>query len=100
MSGARHRTETVTPSIAADLFRGALWVALEVGGPLLAGMTVVAVIFGILQAATQVQDASISFTPKVAVTVAGMWLASTWMVSVLERFLQKAFVAIPWIVQR
>ena len=33
-------------------------------------MTIVAIIFGVLQAATQVQDASVSFTPKLAAALA------------------------------
>ncbi|MGO9264082.1 MAG: flagellar biosynthetic protein FliQ [Candidatus Binataceae bacterium] len=87
-------------AVAADLFRGALWTAVEVGGPLLGIMTAVAVVFGILQAATQVQDASVSFTPKVAAAVGAVWFGSTWMVSMLDGFMHKALTAIPWIVQR
>jgi len=90
----------MTSALASDLFRSALWTVIEVGGPLLAVLTAIAVIFGILQAATQVQDASVSFTPKVAAAAATVWLGSTWMISALGGFMHKAFVAIPWIVQR
>jgi flagellar biosynthetic protein FliQ len=90
----------MTSALASDLFRSALWTALEVGGPLLAVLTAIAVVFGILQAATQVQDASVSLTPKVAAAVATVWLGSTWMISALGGFMHKAFVTIPWIVQR
>lgn len=44
----------MTPAVASDLFRSALWVALEVGAPMLGVMAAVAVMFGVLQAATQV----------------------------------------------
>jgi flagellar biosynthetic protein FliQ len=87
-------------ALAADLFRAALWTAIKIGGPLLLVMTAVAVVFGILQAATQVQDSSVSFTPKVAAAAATVWLGSTWMISMLNGFMHKAFIAIPWIVQR
>jgi flagellar biosynthesis protein FliQ len=90
----------MTSALASDLFRAALWTAIEVGGPLLAVLTSIAVVFGILQAATQVQDASVSFTPKVAAAAATIWLGSTWMLSALGGFMHKAFVTIPWIVQR
>ena len=90
----------MTAALASDLFRSALWTAIQVGGPLLAAMTLIAVVFGILQAATQVQDASVSFTPKVATAAATIWLGSTWMIGALGGFMHKAFVAIPWIVQR
>jgi flagellar biosynthetic protein FliQ len=90
----------MTSALAADLFRSALWTAIEVGGPLLAILTAIAVVFGVLQAATQVQDASVSFTPKVAAAAATIWLGSTWMISALGGFMHKALVSVSWIVQR
>ena len=87
-------------AIAADLFRTALLTATEVGAPLLGAMTLIAIVFGVLQAATQVQDASVSFTPKLATALAVVWLGSTWMTALLGGFMHKALVAIPWIVQR
>lgn len=67
---------------------------------MLAVLTVCAVLFGILQAATQVQDSSVSFTPKVAAAVGTVWLGSTWMCSALASFMHKTLMTIPWIVQR
>jgi flagellar biosynthetic protein FliQ len=87
-------------ALASDLFRAALMAAVKVGTPLLGAMTIVAVIFGVLQAATQVQDASVSFTPKLAAALGVIWLGSTWMTSSLSGFMHKTLVAIPWIVQR
>jgi len=87
-------------AIASDLFRTALMTGIKVGAPLLGAMTVVAIIFGILQAATQVQDASVSFTPKLAAALGVIWMGSTWMTATLGGFMHKAIVAIPWIVQR
>jgi len=90
----------MTSALASDLFRAALWTAIKVGGPMLAVLTTFAVVFGVLQAATQVQDSSVSFTPKVAAAAATIWLGSTWMCSSLASFMHKTLVTIPWIVQR
>ena len=87
-------------AIAADLFRNALMTAVKVGTPLLGVMTIVAIVFGVLQAATQVQDSSVSFTPKLAAALGVIWLGSTWMTATLGAFMQKTLIAIPWIVQR
>lgn len=87
-------------AIASDLFRTALMTAVKVGAPLLGAMTLVAIIFGILQAATQVQDASVSFTPKLAAALGVIWIGSTWMTATLGGLMHKAILAIPWIVQR
>lgn len=90
----------MTPALASDLFRSALLIALQVSAPLLLAMTAAAVVFGVLQAATQVQDASVSFTPKLAAALAVAWLSAAWMVAVLGGFMHKALVAIPWMVAR
>ena len=87
-------------AIASDLFRTTLLTAIKVGFPLLGAMTAVAIVFGILQAATQVQDASVSFTPKLAAALGVIWLGSTWMTATLGGFMHQALIAIPWIVQR
>ena len=90
----------MTPALASDLFRSALWVAFQVAAPLLAMLTAVAIIFGILQAATQVQDASVSFTPKLAAAITVMWFGGAWMTTVLGNFTHKVITAIPWMVSR
>ena len=90
----------MTPALAADLFRSALWTALEAGAPLLGVLTAVAVVFGILQAATQVQDAAIGFTPKLAAALGVTWLSAGWFAATLSGFMHKALTAIPWVVAR
>lgn len=52
---------------AAQAMRHALWVCLQLGGPPLLAMLVVGVVISLLQALTQVQEATVSFLPKVAV---------------------------------
>ena len=90
----------MSPALASDLFRAALMVALQVVAPLLCVMATTAVVFGVLQAATQVQDASISFTPKLGAALVVMWLGAPWISTVLSSFLRKALVAIPLVVAR
>ena len=90
----------MSPGIAADLFRSALWTALEAGAPLLGVLTAVAILFGILQAATQVQDSAVGFTPKLAAALTVTWLSAAWFSTTLSSFMQKALNAIPWIVAR
>ncbi len=90
----------MSPAFASDLFRAALKTTLDVAGPVLGVMTAAAVLFGVLQAATQIQDSSVSFTPKLAAALAVMWLGATWMAERMCTFMQKALLAIPWIVAR
>ncbi len=90
----------MTPALASDMFRMTLMVAIQIGAPLLITMTLVAVVFGVIQAATQVQDASVSFAPKLIAAISVIWFGAPWMASVLEGFMQKALIAIPWMVAR
>ncbi len=46
--------------------REALWLTLQVGGPPLLAMLVVGLVVSVLQALTQVQEATLAFLPKVA----------------------------------
>ena len=90
----------MTPTFAADMVRYALRVALEVSWPLLSALTLTALLFGILQAATQVNDSSISFTPKLAVALVIIWLTATWFGATLAGFMAKVLLAIPGTVAR
>jgi len=90
----------MTPVLAADLFRSALWTALQVGAPLLIAMTTVAVIFSVFQAATQIQDSSVSFAPKLSAALLVGYLGAPWTARLLAGFMHRAIAAIPWIVAR
>lgn len=90
----------MTPELASDMFRSMLMLALKVSAPLLATMTLAAVLFGIIQAATQVQDATMSFTPKLATAVVVAWLGASWMTATMTEYMHKALTAIPWMVAR
>ena len=90
----------MSPAVASDLFRAALWTTFTSVSPVLGAMTLVAIVFGVLQAATQVQDASVTFTPKLTAALAVMWFGSTWIASSMGAFMHKALLAIPWMVAR
>ncbi len=90
----------MTPAMAATLFHATLLIAIEIAAPLLGLMTIIAILFGILQAATQVQDSIVSFTPKLIAALCVIWLLSTWMAATLDGFTRQTLDAIPWIVMR
>ena len=48
-----------------DILRQALWVAAAAAGPLLVAALIVGVLIGLLQALTSVQEATLSFVPKI-----------------------------------
>ncbi|MBY0337297.1 MAG: flagellar biosynthetic protein FliQ [Acetobacteraceae bacterium] len=64
----------------------ALWAALLVGGPLLAGMLVIGVAVALVQALTQVQEASLAFVPKIVLLGLAMLLGGPAAMGVLRAF--------------
>jgi flagellar biosynthetic protein FliQ len=63
-------------------------------------LTVLAVglIVSIVQAATQINEATLSFVPKVIAAVAVLAVAGPWMLTTLVEYLQRTLQAIPTVV--
>ncbi len=90
----------MSAQLAGDLFKAALIAALRMSAPALGLMTVVAIVFGMLQAATQIQDASVAFTPKLVAAFLVAWVLAAWTVNGLAEFVRKTLDAIPWIISQ
>ncbi|HMS59437.1 MAG TPA: flagellar biosynthesis protein FliQ [Tepidiformaceae bacterium] len=63
-----------------------LWVALQVGGPILGISLVVGVVISLIQAVTQVQEQTLTFVPKLAAVAVGMILLGPWMMETMLGF--------------
>ncbi|MBI3099759.1 MAG: flagellar biosynthesis protein FliQ [Planctomycetes bacterium] len=71
---------------AVALGRDALWLTVKLSLPLLVVGIVVGLIVGILQAATQVQDQTVAFVPKILATVAVIFLVLPWLLVELVEY--------------
>jgi flagellar biosynthesis protein FliQ len=74
-----------------DLLREAILLTLVLGAPVLAVGLFVALVVGVLQAATQVQDPTISFIPKIAAMLAAALLCGSWILTRLVEFSRGIF---------
>ena len=61
--------------------REALWVTMLIAGPLLGAVLIVGIIIGIFQAATSIQEMTLSFIPKLIVLVVVLLLIGDILVS-------------------
>ena len=68
--------------------REALIVTIMIAGPLLGGILLVGVVIGILQAATSIQEMTLSFIPKLIVVVAVLFVLGGWQILTLVEYLQ------------
>ena len=70
--------------LVAQSMRDALWICLQMGAPLLVALLVVGLAVSVIQALTQIQEASLAFLPKLAVAGGGMILLGPFMAEVLR----------------
>lgn len=75
--------------------QNALLTLLLVSAPILVVVLVVGLVVSVFQAATQINEATLSFVPKIVAAVAVMVLAGPWMMSTLVEFLQRVLLSIP-----
>jgi flagellar biosynthetic protein FliQ len=68
---------------------------LMVSAPILLSVLVVGLVVSIFQAATQINEATLSFVPKVVAAVAALAVAGPWMLTMLVDYLQRTLLAIP-----
>ena len=86
-------------SMVVDLGRQALWMTVLISAPLLGVALLVGLVIGILQAATSINEATLSFIPKVAalaVTLAGV---GGWQINMLVDYTRSVFMRIPGLFQ-
>ena len=72
-----------------------LYMLLMVSAPVLLVVLVVGLLVSIFQAATQINEATLSFVPKVIAAVAVLGFAGPWMITTLVEYLQRTLQAIP-----
>jgi flagellar biosynthetic protein FliQ len=81
----------VTPEFVVEIGRDALWTLLSSAAPMLLAGMLVGLVISIIQAATQVNEMTMTFVPKiVAVLVTGL-IFLPWIVANLVRFTQEIF---------
>jgi flagellar biosynthetic protein FliQ len=81
-----------------NLGQDALYVMLTVSGPLLLVALVVGLVVSIIQAATQINEMTLSFIPKILAIFGTMMLLGPWMLSALVDYTQRLFNSIPNII--
>jgi flagellar biosynthetic protein FliQ len=80
---------------AFHLGQQGLYMLLLVSAPVLLTVLVVGLVVSIFQAATQINESTLSFVPKVVAAVAVLALAGPWMLTMLVEYIQRTLLAIP-----
>ncbi len=85
----------MTPETVTTVVSEALGVASMLAAPLLLTALATGVFIGVLQAATQVNEMTLSFIPKLLALVISLLVAGPWMLKVIITFTRNLFNSIP-----
>ncbi|MFN9748904.1 MAG: flagellar biosynthesis protein FliQ [Burkholderiales bacterium] len=75
-----------------------LYLLLMVSAPLLLTVLCVGLVVSIFQAATQINEATLSFVPKILAAVAVLVFIGPWMISSIVDYLQRTLQSIPQVI--
>ena len=85
----------MSPQEVLTVGQDALGVMLAVGAPMLIAALVVGLAVSVVQAATQINEMTLSFIPKLLALVATLVVAGPWMLDTLVGYTRQLFLSIP-----
>jgi flagellar biosynthetic protein FliQ len=88
----------MTPEIVMDLAHRMLVVTTMIAAPLLLIALIAGLVIGMLQAATQINEATLSFIPKLLLLVLTLFAVGPWILRVLVDFTRDLYTSIPTVV--
>ncbi len=80
---------------ALFLLNELVWAAMFIAGPILLGTLLVGLVISIFQVATQIQEITLSYVPKLMTAAALLLLLGGWMLGRLNQFAVSLFQSIP-----
>jgi flagellar biosynthesis protein FliQ len=88
----------VTPETVMTIGRHALEVTVMLAMPLLLVVLAVGLLVGIFQAATQINEMTLSFIPKLVAMAATLLIAGPWMLNQLVSYTRELIESIPGLI--
>jgi len=85
----------MTPESVMALGHQAILVALALAAPLLMAALFSGLIISLLQAATQINEMTLSFIPKILAVVATIVIAGPWMLTLILDYMRTLFTSLP-----
>jgi flagellar biosynthetic protein FliQ len=84
---------------ALGLGQQCMWLAAQIAAPLVLAGLIVGVLVSVFQAATQIQEQSLVFVPKVVSLLVVLSLCGGWMMARLVEFTHGVFMSLPHFVR-
>ncbi len=88
----------MTPEVVIDLLRQGTSLLLILVSLLILPSLIVGLFISVFQAATQINEQSLSFVPRLIVTFTTLIIAAPWLIRVLTDFTQNIIESIPHLI--
>jgi flagellar biosynthetic protein FliQ len=84
----------MTPETVLTVGHGALMTTVLLAAPLLLAALIVGLVVGMFQAATQINEMTLSFIPKLAVLVAVLFVTGPWLLTTMIEYTQNLITVV------
>ncbi|MHB1400222.1 MAG: flagellar biosynthesis protein FliQ [Trichloromonadaceae bacterium] len=84
----------MTPEYAIDIGRQAVEMVLLLAAPMLLAALVIGLLVSIFQAATQINEQTLTFVPKIVAVLGALLFFAPWMIRLMTTFTQEIINAI------
>ena len=88
----------MTPETVMSIAYQAMMVTLYLGAPLLLTALLIGLLVSLFQAATQINEMTLSFIPKILAVFAALIIAGPWMLGLIQDFTRNLFLSIPGLI--
>jgi len=88
----------MTPTTVIEIGRHAVEITLLISAPLFIAALTTGLIISIFQAATQINESTLSFVPKLIVVFVTLLIAGPWMITVMTDYIRRLYQAIPTLI--
>jgi flagellar biosynthesis protein FliQ len=88
----------MTPTTVIAIARHAIEIMLLVSAPLFIAALATGLIISIFQAATQINESTLSFVPKLVVIILTLLITGPWMLTILTDYIRELYESIPTLI--
>ena len=89
----------MTPDFVVSLGKEVVWMVLKVAAPMLGIGLIVGLTVSIIMSATQIQEMTLTFVPKIVAVLVALIFFLPWIIRILTEFTIKLFTNIPFYIR-
>ncbi|QXG36315.1 flagellar biosynthetic protein FliQ [Pseudomonas viridiflava] len=88
----------MTPEVAVDLFREALWLTTMLVAILVVPSLICGLLVAMFQAATQINEQTLSFLPRLLVMLITLIVIGPWLLKIFMEYMLTLYTSIPTVI--